>query len=98
MLETTLIPWLTLIAGVIALGVFISYSIVARWWETRSGTAYWILFLSLILLAGHFVLEGGTPEGQAPVREVIVLLIVIGALLWNWFTIVYKQLSYRHDH
>ena len=70
-----------------------AYSIVAPWWTTKSGTAYFVLFLSLFLLSGFFLVE--EIAGQLPewVKDVFLALVVV-AIVWNAATIIWKQLHY----
>ena len=87
---TGLIIFLIFVLTVFTLG---AYSIVAPWWTTRAGKAYFILFASLAVLAGHFLIEKLT--GQAPqLVEDIVLGLVAAAIAWNGYTIISKQLRY----
>jgi len=84
-----------LIFTIFVLSVFTlgAYSIVAPWWTTRAGKAYFILFSSLVLLSGHFLIE--KLMGQAPQWvEDSVLGIVAAAIAWNGYTIISKQLRY----
>lgn len=91
-----------LIFAIFVLTVFIlgAYSIVAPWWTTRAGKAYFIMFAALAILAGHFLIE--RLNGQAPQWvEDSVLGIVAGAIAWNGYTIVSKQIRYwraSQDH
>lgn len=91
-----------LIFAIFVLTVFIlgAYSIVAPWWTTRAGKAYFIMFAALAILAGHFLIE--KLNGQAPQWvEDSVLGIVAGAIAWNGYTIVSKQIRYwraSQDH
>lgn len=75
-----------------------AYSIVAPWWTTRAGKAYFILFAALALLAGYFLVEklmGPQPEW---LKETF-LGIVAAAIAWNSYTIISKQLRYwRAEH
>jgi len=75
-----------------------AYSIVAPWWTTRAGKAYFVLFVSLAILAGHFLVEelvGQQPEWV----EVTVLGIVAAAIAWNGYTIISKQIRFwRAEH
>lgn len=91
-----------LIFTIFVLTVFIlgAYSIVAPWWTTRAGKAYFIMFAALAILAGHFLIE--RLNGQAPQWvEDSVLGVVAGAIAWNGYTIVSKQIRYwraSQDH
>ena len=70
-----------------------AYSIVAPWWTTRAGKAYFILFASLALLSGHFLVK--KLNGQAPQwLEDTYLGFVAAAIAWNMYTIISKQLRY----
>ena len=75
-----------------------AYSIVAPWWTTRAGKAYFILFASLAILSGHFLVEALV--GQEPQWvEDVVLGIVAAAIAWNTCTIISKQLrAFRAEH
>lgn len=82
-----------LVFTIFVLTVFIlgAYSIVAPWWTTRAGKAYFILFASLALLAGFFLVQqlvGPLPEW---VKQ-SVLGIVAAAIAWNGYTIISKQI------
>jgi hypothetical protein len=86
-----------LIFAIFVLTVFTlgAYSIVAPWWTTRAGKAYFVLFTALAILTGHFLIEELT--GQAPQWvEDSVLGLVAGAIAWNGYTIISKQLRYWH--
>ena len=91
-----------LIFTIFVLTVFIlgAYTIVAPWWTTRAGKAYFIMFAALSILSGHFLIE--RLMGQAPQWvEDSVLGIVAGAIAWNGYTIVSKQIRYwraSQDH
>ena len=86
--------------GILVFAIFVltiftlgAYSIVAPWWTTRAGKAYFILFASLALLSGHFLIE--KLNGQAPQwLEDSFLAIVAAAIAWNGYTIISKQLRY----
>ena len=91
--------------GIIIFAIFVltiftlgAYSIVAPWWTTRAGKAYFILFASLAVLSCHFLLE--KLNGQAPQWiEDSVLGLVALAIAWNAYTIISKQLRYwRAEH
>ena len=84
-----------LIFTIFVLSVFTlgAYSIVAPWWTTRAGKAYFILFSSLVLLSGHFLVEALVGE-QPDWVEDVVLGIVAAAIAWNGYTIISKQLRY----
>ncbi|QFG09567.1 hypothetical protein HYQ00_gp23 [Arthrobacter phage TripleJ] len=70
-----------------------AYSIVAPWWTTRAGKAYFILFAALAVLAGHFLVE--ELVGQLPQWvEDSVLGLVAMAIAWNAYTIISKQLRF----
>jgi hypothetical protein len=74
------------------------YTIVSPWWRSRAGRAYFILFCSLALLAGFFLVEGLV--GHQPVwAKDTVLGLVAAAIAWNLYTIISKQLYYwRIEH
>lgn len=84
-----------LIFVIFALSVFTlgAYTIVAPWWTTRAGRAYFILFAALALLAGHFLVEQLVGQ-QAKWFENSVLGALAGAIAWNTYTIISKQLHY----
>lgn len=84
-----------LVFTIFVLSVFTlgAYSIVAPWWTTRAGKAYFILFSSLVLLSGHFLVEALVGE-QPDWVEDVVLGIVAAAIAWNGYTIISKQLRY----
>lgn len=66
------------------------YTVIAKWEQSRAGRAYFLLFLSLTLIAVHFVLEG--LFGQAPYYvESILLIFVAYAVTWNLWTILWKK-------
>jgi hypothetical protein len=70
-----------------------AYSIVAPWWTTRAGKAYFILFSALALLAGFFMVQrlvGPQPDWAKDTMLGIVAL----AIGWNGYTIISKQLRY----
>jgi hypothetical protein len=70
-----------------------AYSIVAPWWTTRAGKAYFILFTSLTLLAGFYLVQ--QLVGPLPVwAKDAALSIVAAAIAWNGYTIISKQLRY----
>jgi len=70
-----------------------AYSIVAPWWTTRAGKAYFILFTALAILSGHFLIE--ELVGQQPRWvEDSILGIVAAAIGWNGYTIISKQLRF----
>lgn len=70
-----------------------AYSIVAPWWTTRAGKAYFIMFFALAILAGHFLIE--RLMGQQPaIVENIILGIVAAAIGWNAYTIISKQIRF----
>ena len=84
-----------LIFAIFVLTVFTlgAYSIVAPWWTTRAGKAYFILFSALAILAGHFLVE--ELVGQMPDWvEQTVLALVAAAIAWNCYTIISKQLHF----
>ena len=70
-----------------------AYSIVAPWWTTRAGKAYFILFAALALLAGFFLVQQLVGPQPAWVKET-ALGIVAAAIAWNGYTIISKQLRY----
>ena len=89
-----------MITGLLVFAVFTAtvatlgaYSIVAPWWTTKSGTAYFVLFLSLALLAGFFLVAEIAGEQPEWVKDVFLALVVV-AIVWNAATIVWKQLTY----
>jgi hypothetical protein len=69
------------------------YTIVAPWWRTRAGKAYFILFCSLAMLAGFFLVEALTGH-QPDWAKNVVLGLVAAAIAWNLYTIISKQLYY----
>lgn len=84
-----------LIFTIFVLTVFVlgAYTIVAPWWTTRAGKAYFIMFLALAILSGHFLLE--RLLGQQPQWvENVILGIVAGAIGWNGYTIISKQIRF----
>lgn len=74
------------------------YTIVAPWWTRRAGRAYFILFCSLAILSGYFLVE--QLAGQQPVwAEALVLALVAGAIAWNLYVIISKQIQFwRLEH
>jgi len=89
---TGLLIFIIFVFTVFTLG---AYSIVAPWWTTRAGKAYFILFAALGILSGHFLIE--KLNGQAPqLVEDIILGVVAAAIAWNGYTIISKQLRYWH--
>lgn len=86
--------------GILVFGIFVltvftlgAYSIVAPWWTTRAGKAYFILFASLALLAGFFLVQ--QLVGPLPVwAKDSTLGVVAAAIAWNGYTIISKQLRY----
>ena len=89
---TGLLIFVIFVLTVFTLG---AYSIVAPWWTTRAGKAYFILFAALAILSGHFLIE--KLNGQAPQWiEDSVLGLVAAAIAWNGYTIISKQLRYWH--
>lgn len=83
-----------IIAAFLALATFTAYNVAAKWWQTRSGTAVFILYTAALLLAGHFVLEAITGT-QSDWREALTVWIFAAALGWNLATILWKQHVYR---
>jgi uncharacterized BrkB/YihY/UPF0761 family membrane protein len=84
-----------MIFGIFTLSVAVlgAYTIVAPWWRSRAGRAYFVLFCALAFLAGHFLIE--ELAGQSPQWwEDTVLGAVAAAIGWNLYTIVSKQLHY----
>jgi len=86
--------------GIIVFSIFVltvftlgAYSIVAPWWTTRAGKAYFILFAALAILAGHFLVE--ELVGQLPqwVEDSVLGLVAL-AIAWNGYTIISKQLRF----
>lgn len=70
------------------------YTVIAKWEQSRAGRAYFLLFLSLTLIAVHFVLEW--LFGQAPYYvESILLVFVAYAVTWNLWTILWKKYGRR---
>lgn len=86
----------TIVAATLALATFTAYAAVARWWQTRSGTAVMILYVSMLAFGGHYVIVTLTGE-PAPLRRLAVIGGVALALAWNLSTILWKQWTYRHD-
>lgn len=84
-----------LIFVIFALSIFTlgAYTIVAPWWTTRAGRAYFILFSALALLSGHFLIEQLVGQ-QAKWFENGVLGVLAAAIAWNTYTIISKQLHY----
>lgn len=74
------------------------YTIVSPWWRTRAGRAYFILFSSLAILSGFFLIE--QLIGQQPHwLEHLVLGTLAGAIAWNAYVIISKQIHYwRIEH
>jgi len=70
-----------------------AYSIVAPWWTTRAGKAYFILFAALSLLAGFFMVQRLVGPQPDWVKDVM-LGLVAAAIGWNGYTIISKQLRY----
>jgi hypothetical protein len=68
-----------------------AYSIVAPWWTTRAGKAYFILFAALSLLAGFFLVQRLVGPQPDWVKDV-ALGLVAAAIAWNGYTIISKQL------
>jgi hypothetical protein len=68
-----------------------AYSIVAPWWTTRAGKAYFILFAALSLLAGFFLVQRLVGPQPDWVKD-IALGLVAAAIAWNGYTIISKQL------
>jgi len=86
--------------GILVFAIFVltvftlgAYSIVAPWWTTRAGKAYFILFASLSLLAGFFLVQELVGPLPIWVKE-SALGIVAAAIAWNGYTIISKQLRY----
>lgn len=88
-LMSSLIDALTVTAAVLSTLAFVAYSLTARWWQTRSGTALWVIHMTIMLLLGHFVLEGS--QGQVYWRELVLLVLLCAALLYWLFVVVYKR-------
>lgn len=86
-----------LIFAIFVLTVFTlgAYSIVAPWWTTRAGRAYFILFTALGILAGHFLIEELVGQQAAWVEQSILGMLAL-AIAWNGYTIISKQLRYWH--
>ena len=82
-----------LIFTIFALTIFTlgAYTIVAPWWTTRAGKAYFILFAALAILSGHFLVERLTGQQPQWVEET-VLGIIAAAIAWNAYTIISKQI------
>jgi len=70
-----------------------AYSIVAPWWTTRAGKAYFVLFSALALLAGFFLVQQLVGPQPVWVKDA-ALGIVAAAIGWNGYTIISKQLRY----
>lgn len=82
-----------LVFAIFVLTVFIlgAYSIVAPWWTTRAGKAYFILFMALAMLAGFFLVQrliGPQPDWAKDTA----LTLVAAAIAWNGYTIISKQI------
>lgn len=77
----------------LTVGTLGAYSIVAPWWTTRSGTAYFVLFLSLAVLSGFFLVEEVAGRQAEWAKDVCLALVAV-ATVWNAATIVWKQLHY----
>lgn len=87
---TGVLVFLIFVLTVFTLG---AYSIVAPWWTTRAGKAYFILFVALALLAGFFLVQ----QLMGPLPEWVkdsALGIVAAAIAWNGYTIISKQIRY----
>jgi len=70
------------------------YTVIAKWEQSRQGRAYFLLFLSLTLIATHFVLEA--VFGQAPyLTETALLGFVAFSITWNLWTILWKKYGRR---
>lgn len=79
------------IVGVVTMAL---YTVIAKWEQSRQGRAYFMLFLSLTLIAAHFVLEGFL--GQAPYYvESVLLVFVAFSITWNLWTILWKKYGRR---
>ena len=86
-----------LIGLIFTLCVFIfgAYTVFGRWWSNRAGIAYTALIGSLAALSLFFLIEAS--QGQLPQwAEDAVLGLVAGALGWNAYAIIWKQLHYWH--
>ena len=82
-----------LVFTIFVLTVFVlgAYSIVAPWWTTRAGKAYFVLFAALALLAGFFLVQQLVGPLPVWVKD-SALGIVAAAIAWNGYTIISKQL------
>lgn len=87
-----------LIFAIFVLTVFTigAYSIVAPWWTTRAGKAYFILFSALSLLAGFFLVQRLVGPQPDWVKDSMLGLVAC-AIAWNGYTIISKQLRYWRD-
>lgn len=84
-----------LVFAIFVLTVFVlgAYSIVAPWWTTRAGKAYFILFAALALLAGFFLVQQLVGPLAVWVKD-SVLGVVALAIAWNGYTIISKQIKF----
>lgn len=85
-----------LVLLVVILGVvtMVFYSIVAPWEKSRQGRAYFLLFLSMTMIAVHFALESAF--GQSPYSvETLLLVFVAGSIAWNLWTMLSKKFGRR---
>ena len=87
---------LVFIIFTLTVGTLGAYSIVAPWWTTKSGTAYFALFVSLAVLSGFFLVEEVAGR-QAEWAKDACLALVAAAIMWNAYTIVWKQLHYWRE-
>ena len=93
---------LTVVAGVLSVLAFTLFTVTARWWQTRSATASWVLHLVVMLLLAHFVHEGIV--GQVYWRELALLALLCASLLYWVFVVIYKRWFWRdnppepHEH
>jgi cytochrome b len=72
-----------------------AYSLLAPWWRRRSSTAYFGLVVALLILSGFFLAEELVGQWPDWVQDVVLGILVL-ALVWNVYTIVWKQIHYWH--
>lgn len=88
---------LLILVGLTALAVVVAYTLFAPWWTTRAGRAVFALYWALLAVVGHFAAEA--IWGQGPDwRELALVVMVEGAMLWNGYTIISKQVIARRNH
>lgn len=81
----------------LTVGLLGGYTFFAPWWTRRAGRAYFLLFVSLAVLSGHFLIE--EMIGQSPQWvEDSALGFVALAVAWNLWTIISKQVWYWRQH